>query len=79
MLYHGSIGLMEAIVMGPRRVILFYGRWSLGEGLSLGKARDATFTLTGAGIWVGKPAYLAADPLTIQDGQQTIVQDVTEC
>ena len=38
----------EAIVMGPGRAILFYGRWSLGEGLSLDKARDATFILTGA-------------------------------
>ena len=41
----------------------------MGEGLGLGKARDAAFALTGAGTWVGKPAYLAADPLTIQEGQ----------
>ena len=40
----------------------------MGEGLSLGKVRDATFTFTGAGTWVGKPAYLAANPLTIQEG-----------
>ena len=59
--------------------MLFYGRWSLGEGLSLGKARDATFTLTGAGTWVGKPAYLATDPLTIQEGWQTIAQAIAEC
>ena len=52
--------------MGPGRAVLFYGRWSLGEGLSLGEARDTAFTLTGAGTWVGKPAYLATDPLTIQ-------------
>ena len=54
--------------MDPGRAILFYGRWSLGEGLSLCKARDAAFILTGAGTWVGKQAYLAADPLTIQEG-----------
>ena len=41
----------------------------MGEGLCLGKVRDATFTLTGAGTWVGKLAYLVADPLTIQEGQ----------
>ena len=55
--------------MGPGRAILFYGRHSLGEGLSLGEARDAAFTLTGAGTWVGKLAHLAANPLTIQEGQ----------
>ena len=55
--------------MGPGRAILFYGRHSLGESLSLGKVRDATFTLTGAGTWVGKSAHLATDPLTFQEGQ----------
>ena len=31
-------GLTEVIVMGPDWAILFYGRQSLGEGLSLGEA-----------------------------------------
>ena len=79
MLHHYRTGLTKAIVMGPGRAVLFYGRWSLGEDLSLGKARDATFTLTGAGTWVGNPAYLATDLLTIQEGQQTIAQAITEC
>ena len=43
------------------------------------KARDATFLLTGVGTWVGKPAYLTADPMTIQEGQQVIAQAVTDC
>ena len=68
MLCYGRMGLTEAVVMGPGRAVLFYGRWSMGEGLSLGEARDATFTFTGGGTWVGKPAYLAIDPLTIQEG-----------
>ena len=67
MLCYGRRGLTEAIVMDPGRAVLFYGRWSIGEGLSLGEAREATFTLTGTGTWVGKPAYLAADPLTIKE------------
>ena len=58
MLCHGRIGLTEAVVMGPGWAVLFYGRQSLGQGLSLGKARDTTFTLTGMGTWVGMPAYL---------------------
>ena len=35
--------------------------------------------LTGAGTWVGKPAYLAADPITIQECQQEIAWAITEC
>ena len=51
----------------------------MGESLSLGEARDAAFVLTGVGTWVSKPAYLATDPLTIQEGQQAIAQAITEC
>ena len=69
MLCHGRTGLTKAIVMGPGWAVLLYGRQSLGKGLNLGKARDTTFMLTGAGTWVGKLAYLAAGPLTIQEGQ----------
>ena len=43
------------------------------------EARDATFLLNGAGTWVGKPAYLTADPMTIQEGQQAIAQAITDC
>ena len=79
MLCKARTGHTKAVVMGPGRAVLFYGRCSLGEGLTLGKARDATFLLTGVGTWVGKPAYLAADPMTIQEGQWAIVQTVTDC
>ena len=67
MLYNARTGLTEAVVMGPGRAILFYGRCSLGEGLTLDEARDATFLLTREGMWVGKPAYLATNPMTIQE------------
>ena len=69
MLCHSRTGLTEAVVMGSGKAIFFYGRWSLGEGLRLGEARDTTFTLTGAGSWVGKSAHLATDPSTILEGQ----------
>ena len=42
------------------------------------EARDATILLTGAGMWVGKSAYLAADPMTIQEGRWAIAQAVTD-
>ena len=37
MLQDGKSGLTEAVVIGPGQAILFYGRQSLGEGLSLGE------------------------------------------
>ena len=69
MLCHRRTGLTKAMVTGPGWGVPFYGRQSLGEGLSLSEVRDTAFTLTGAGTLVGKSAYLAADPLTIQEGQ----------
>ena len=68
MLHDARTGLTKAVVIGPGRAVLFYGRHSLGKGLTMDKARDAAFLLTGAGMWVGKPAYLAANPMTIQEG-----------
>ena len=69
MLYDIRTGLTEAVVTGSGRAVLFYGRHSMGEGLTTDEARDATFLLTRAGKWVGKLAYLTTDPMTIQEGQ----------
>ena len=78
MLCNARTGLTEAVVTGPGRAVLFYGRHSMGEGLTTDKARDAAFLLTGAGMWVGKLAYLATDPMTIQEGQRAIAQTVLD-
>ena len=67
MLHDVRIGLTKAVVTGPGRAVLFYRRHSLGGSLTADEARDAIFLLTGVGMWVGKPAYLAADPMTIQE------------
>ena len=72
MLHKGKSSLMEVVVMGPGRAVLFYGRWSLGECLNLGK-------LSGAVSWVGKSADLNANPLTLWEGWQVIAQAITEC
>ena len=69
----------KAVVTGPGRAVLFYGRCSMGENLTADRARDATFLLTGAGMWVGKLAYLTADPMTIQEGRQAIAQAIMDC
>ena len=51
----------------------------MGQGLTADEARDATLLLTGAGTWVGKLAYLTADPMTIQEGRQAIAQAIMDC
>ena len=66
-LCYARTGLTEAMVTGAGRAVLFYRRHSLGERLSSDESRDATFMLTGVDTWVGKPAYLATNPLTIQE------------
>ena len=68
MLCYARIGLTGAVITGPGRAVLFYRRHSLEEGLSPEESRDAAFVLTEVGTWVGKPAYLATDPLTTQEG-----------
>ena len=65
MLQEARAGLTEAVVIGPGRAIHLYGRHSMGEALKADEARDDTFLLTGAGTWVGKLAYLTANPMTI--------------
>ena len=79
MLHDARTRLTKAVVIGPGRAVLFYGRWSMGEGLTTDEARDATFLLTGAGMWVGISAYLTADPMTIQEGRRAIAQAITDC
>ena len=50
----------------------------MGEGLKADEARDATFLLTGAGTWVGKLAYLTADPMTLQEGKRAIACAISD-
>ena len=69
MLHDVRTSLTEAVATGPGRAVLFCGKHSLGEGLTADEARDVAFLLTGAGAWVGKLAYLTADPMTIQEGR----------
>ena len=44
--------LTKAVVIGPGRAVLFYGRQSLGEGLTADEARGAAFVLT-RGMYMG--------------------------
>ena len=67
MLHDVRASLPKAVVTDPGRAVLFYGRHSLGKGLSADEVGNPAFLLTGAGMWVGKLAYLAADPMMIQE------------
>ena len=78
MLRETRAGLTEAVVIGPGRAILFYGRHSMGESLKADKARDATFLLTGAGTWVGQLAYLTTDPMMLQEGRRAIARAISD-
>ena len=50
----------------------------MGENLKVDEARDTMFLLTGAGTWVGKSAYLTANPMTIQEGRRAIAQAISD-
>ena len=50
----------------------------MGEGLKVDKARDATFLITGSGMWVGKLAYLTADPMTLLEGRRAITRAILD-
>ena len=78
MLHDARTRLTKAVVTGPGRAALFYGRCSMGEGLTMDEARNATYLLTGASTWVGKLAYLTADPMTIQEVRRAIAQAVSD-
>ena len=70
--------LTEAVVIGPGKAILFYGRHSMGEGLMADEARDAAFLITGDGTWVGKPAYLTANPTMLPEGKRAITRAISD-
>ena len=78
MLQDCKSGFTEVVMMGPSWAILFYRRQSLGEGISLGEAQDAMFTLFGAISWVGKQAQLNANILSLWEGWQLIAKAITE-
>ena len=78
MLHDARTRLTQTVVTGPGRAVLFYGTHSMGEGLTMDEARYATFLLTGAGMWVGKLAYLTTHPMTIQEGRRAIAQAISD-
>ena len=62
MLCYARTGLTEAVVTGPGRAVLFYGRHSLGEGLSPDESRDATSCLQGQAHGLVNQSILSQTP-----------------
>ena len=79
MLWDVRTSLTKAVVTGLGKAVLFYGKCSLGEDLTTDEARDAAFLLTRVGLWVGKPSYLSANHMTIQEGRWVIAQTIMNC
>ena len=77
MVQDGKAGLTEAVLTTPGQTILFYGQQSLWEGLSLGEAHNAMFTLSDTTGCVGKQAQLSTKAVSLGDGQQLITQAIT--
>ena len=50
----------------------------MGEGVKVDEARDATFLITGSSMWVGKLAYLTADPMMLLEGRRAITHAVSD-
>ena len=50
----------------------------MGEGLKVDEAWDATFLITGSGTWLGKPAYLTANPMMLLEGRMAITCTVSD-
>ena len=70
--------ITKAIVLAPGEAFLFFGRWSLKEGLPLGNARDVGFSLMGPINWTGRTAHVEATINTVQEGFQTTADAVVK-
>ena len=62
MLCDVRISLTKAVVTGTGKAVLFYGRHSVGEGLTTDEARDEAFLLTRVGMWVGNQPTIPLTP-----------------
>ena len=68
--------IMEAVVLALVEAILFFGWWSLKEGIPLGSTRDVGFSLTGPVNWVSRITQVEVTVNTIQAGCQAILDAV---
>ena len=70
--------ITKAMVLGPGEAVLFFGRWSLKEGLPHGKARDVAFCVAGPVTWTGRQAQVKTTVNMVQEGCWAIADAVVE-
>ena len=73
-LFNNNEDLTEAVVLALGQAVLFFGKWSQGEGLIYDEAQDAAFWLSGDLMWIGRPTVVRATALTVQEGHRAVVQ-----
>ena len=60
--------ITKAVVLAPGEAILFFGRWSLNEGLPHRKAKDVAFSMTGPIIWAERQVQVKTTVDVVQEG-----------
>ena len=70
--------ITEAVVLFSGKAILFFGWWSLKEGLPLGDARDVRFNLTGPVNLAGRNLQVVVTVSIIQESHWSIADAVVK-
>ena len=70
--------ITEAVVLAPGEAILFFGKWSLNEGLPLGDARDVGFCLAGLVNRARREAQVETMISTVQEGHWAFANAIME-
>ena len=70
--------ITKAVVLDPGEAILFFGRWSLKEGLPHRKVRDVAFSMAGPVIWARRGAQVKMTVNTVQEVHWDIADAVVE-
>ena len=70
--------ITEAVVLALREAILFFGWWSLKEGIPLGDPRDVGFNLASPVNWARREAQVEMMVSTVQEGHQAIADAIME-
>ena len=73
-----ELDLQKQLLLAQVKQYSFMGDVPWGEGLKVAEARDAAFLITDSGTWVGKPAYLTTDPMTLLEGRRAITHAISD-
>ena len=66
--------ITKAVVLAPGQAVLFFGRWSQGEGLSYEEVQDPVFSLSGDLAWIGRPTVVEVTTPYFSEGHRVVAQ-----